>query len=112
MHKVVPVSDINRRTNTEKLVTFVSTRAPLCEEKKRPVVHTFLRPENNLSGFTLVAETLSDDASAELDLPFVARDRAEDTLDYLRNQLQSCGIETVDGKDQWLALKAKTRRTN
>jgi hypothetical protein len=112
MHKVVPISEINRRTNAEQLVTFVSTHAPLSEERKRPVVRAFLRHEDSFSGFTLVAETLSDETSAELALPHVNKDRAEDTLNYLRGQLQGCGIETVDREDQWLAMKASRRVTS
>jgi hypothetical protein len=112
MHKVVPVSEVNRRTNAEQLVTFVSTRAPFSEAKKCPVVHTFLRQENAFSGYTLVAETLTEETSAELALPHLNKDRAEDTLTYLRGQLQSCGIETVDREDQWLAMKASSRTTS
>ena len=111
MQKIVPVSDINRRSNAAELVSYVSTHAPLSAEKKCPVVRAFLRQEH-ARGYTLVAEALSDEASAEVNLTDVNKDRADDTLAYLRDQFKCRGIETIDREDEWLAMKATSRTTS
>jgi hypothetical protein len=106
MRKINPVSEVNRRTNAAELARQVATTAPVCPDfNNAPVVHAFIEESSNIHGFTLVAQTLSDEASAMLEMPHVTKDRAQDTLAYLRTSLESRGIRTDVSLDRLVQLK-------
>ena len=106
MRKITSSSQVNRHIGAAELVRHVAISAPVSSEHNNaPVVHAFIEESAAIRGYTVVAETLSDETSALLELPNTSKDRAQDTLTYLRQSLQSRGINTDIQSDRMVQLR-------
>ncbi|MBC8737195.1 hypothetical protein F6X40_10280 [Paraburkholderia sp. UCT31] len=104
MRNITPKSDY-ATNNAAQLAKSVLTEAPISKKAGKPVVRAYIRADSRTSGFTMVAETLSDRSSAQMTMAHIGKESAIKALNYLKGIFSSCGFKTVETDAEWSALK-------